>query len=179
MNATLSTRQLRLVGLLVLVVVCAGAYWVLVRKHAAATPTTASSTPAATRPTQTTATTTTPAPSRPHQAVTPAAAAVRGLPVPVARALQRHRVVVVSLSAPGAGLDQLASAEAQAGANAAGAGFVNLDVYRQRQGSPILHAVGLVDTPAVLVVERRGIYAEFKGFVDRQVVEQAVVDARG
>jgi hypothetical protein len=177
MNATLSTRQLRLVGLLVLVVVCAGAYWVLVRHRAA--PTTASSTPAATQPAQTTATTTTPVPSRPHHALTPAAAAVRGLPTPVVRALRTHRVVVVSLSAPQASLDQLASAEAQAGAAAAGAGFVNLDVLRQRQGSPVLHAVGLVDTPAVLVVERRGIYAEFKGFVDRQVVEQAVVDARG
>ena len=38
---------------------------------------------------------------------------------------------------------------------------------------------GLVDTPAVLVVtRRRAVTAELKGFVDRNVVAQAISDAR-
>jgi hypothetical protein len=56
---------------------------------------------------------------------------------------------------------------------------VNLDVNNQRPGIAILHKLGIVDTPAVLVVKRRGgVYSDFKGFVDRDVVAQAVADAR-
>ena len=59
------------------------------------------------------------------------------------------------------------------------AGFINLDVFHQRPGTAILHKLGIVDTPAVLVVKRPyRIESEFKGFTDRDVVEQAVADAR-
>jgi hypothetical protein len=60
-----------------------------------------------------------------------------------------------------------------------GAGFVNLDVFHQRPGTAILRKLGVLNTPAVLVVKRPGlVYSEFKGFVDRDVVAQAVADAR-
>lgn len=178
MNATLSTRQLRLVILLGLVIVLAGAWYALGYKSG--TPSTsASSTPAVT-----TAPTTTPAPSKANaQSSTPAKPAkidTHGLPLAVARALQKHRIVVVSLYSPSAAVDALASAESQAGAAAAGAGFVKLDVFHQQQGVSILRKFGVLDTPAVFVVKRPSeIYAEFKGFVDRNVVEQAIADARG
>jgi hypothetical protein len=177
MNETLSTRQLRLVALLGLVVVAAGAYWLLVGRKTSS-PSTASSTPVATTPASTT---TTPAPTKPHaQTSTPTRIATHGLPLVVARALQKHAVVVVSLDSPGASVDQLVTAEAQAGARASRVGFVELNVFRQRQGAPILHKLGVVDTPAVLVVKRPNlVYAEFPGYVDRTVVEQAVADARG
>jgi hypothetical protein len=177
MNATLTTRQLRLVGLLALVVVCAGGYWVLVAKHKATTqPTTASSTPHSTTPA-----TTTPAPSTSHShTATPTKLATHGLPVPVAQALQTHSVVVVSLFSPHSDLDLIAAGEAKAGALAMGAGFVKLDVFHQRPGTAILRKLGVVDTPAVLVVKRPNlVYSDFKGFTDRDVVEQAVADARG
>jgi hypothetical protein len=176
MNETLSTRQLRLVALLGLVVVCAGGYWLLVGRNSSS-PSTASSTPLATTPASTT---TTPAPTKPHaNPSAPARIATHGLPPVVARALHKHAVVVVSLDSPSAGLDKLASAEAQAGASASKVGFVKLNVLRQRQGVPILRKLGVVDTPAVLVFKRPNlVYAEFKGFVDRTVVEQAVADAR-
>jgi len=178
MNATLSTRQLRLVGLLVLVVVAGGAY--LVTKHKSSTPTTASSTPAITTPAHTTPAQTTPAPSKTHTpTATPTTLNTHGLPVAVARALRKHSVVVVSLSSPGAAVDQLAAAEARAGAMAMGAGFVNINVNRQRPGTAILRKLGVLNTPAVLVVKKpKNVYSEFKGFVDRDVVEQAVADAR-
>jgi len=167
--ATLSTRQLRLAGLFVLVVVTAGAYLV-VTKHKTSSPSTASSTPAVT----------TPAPSKAHShTATPVKLETHGLPVSVARALRKHSVVVVSLSSPGAAVDKLAAAEARAGAIEMGAGFVVLDVYHQRPGTAILRTVGVVNTPAVLVVKRpSSVYSEFPGFVDRDVVEQAVADAR-
>jgi hypothetical protein len=176
MNATLSTRQFRLVILLVLVVVAAGGFMV-VSKHKAATQPSTATTPVST-PAQTT-----PAPSKaPTHAVTPAPAKLNthGLPVKVALALRKHPVVVVSLSSPHSGVDQIASAEAQAGANEMGAGYVNLNVNRQRPGTAALRKLGVFNTPAVLVVKRPGlVYSEFKGsFVDRDVVAQAVADAR-
>jgi hypothetical protein len=174
MNATLSTRQLRLVGLLVLVVVAAGGYFVT--KHKSSTPTTASSTPASTTPAQTT-----PSQSKGHtRSVTPPAKFdTHGLPLAIAQALRKHSVVVVALAAPGAAVDQMAAAEAHAGAMEMGAGFVKLDVYHQRPGIDILRKIGVVNTPALLVVKKPDlIYSEFRGFVDRDVVEQAVADAR-
>jgi hypothetical protein len=173
MNATLSTRQLRLVVLLVLFVVLAGGY--LAVTHKSTQTSTAHTTPAVTTPAHTT-----PAPSKAHtQPAAPAKLETHGLPVQVALALRKHSIVVVSLSSPGAGVDQMAAAEAKAAAAATHSGFVNLDIRRQRPGIAILHKLGIVDTPAVLVVKRRGgVYSEFNGFVDRDVVAQAVADAR-
>ncbi len=174
MNETLTTRQLRLFALLLGVVILAGGYWMVVRKHSSS-PTTASSTPVSTTPTSTT-----PSKTHTHTATPPAKKfATHGMPVAVARALQKHSVVVVSLSSPRSDLDKLASAEARAGAAASDAGYVSINVFHQRAGIPLLHKLGLVDTPAVLVVtRRRAVTAELKGFVDRNVVAQAISDAR-
>lgn len=173
MNETLTTRQLRLVALLLGVVVIAGGYWFVVAKHKTSAPST-SSTPASTTPT-----TSTPSKTHTHTATPSTKLATRGMPVAVARALRKHSVVVVSLISPNAGLDKLASAEAKAGAASGHAGFVAVDVFHQRAGIALLHKIGIVDTPAVLVVtRRRSITAELRGFVDRNVVAQAVTDAR-
>ena len=175
MNQSLTTSQLRLVALLLGVVVLAGGYWLVVAKHKSSSPSTASSTPVSTTPT-----TSTPSKTHTHTAAPPASKlATHGFPVAVARALKKHSVVVVSLFSPGADLDKMASREAKAGAAASGAGFLAIDVFHQRVGIPLLHKLGVVDTPAVLVVtRRRAITSELKGFVDRNVVAQAVTDAR-
>jgi predicted homoserine dehydrogenase-like protein len=173
MNATLSTRQIRLVALLVLGVVAIGGYLAIGRHKS--TPTTVDSTPAVTTPAQTT-----PAPSTPHaHSATPVKLATHGLPVPVARALRKHAVVVVSLATPRGEADAFANEEAQAGADQMGAGYVKLDVFDQRPGVAILRKLGIVDTPATLVVRRPGVvFGKFPGFVDRDVIAQAVADAR-
>ena len=150
MNATLNTSQLRLVVLLVLVVVLGGGYYAVAHKSTTQT-STARTTPAVTAPAHDD--------SDPEQGAHAAghagqAPATHGLPVTVALALRKHSVVVVALSSSGAGLDKMAAAEAKAGAIATRAGFVNLDVLKQRQGTAILHKLGVVDTPAVLVVKR-------------------------
>jgi hypothetical protein len=173
MNATLTTRQIRLVALLVLVVVAGGGFLVAT-KHKSSTQTartTASSTPAVTTPAQTT-----PAPSKAHQHA--AVLHTHGLPLSVARALRNHSVVVVSLTTPRGEDDQFTRAEAQAGAREMKVGYVGIDVFHQRSGTAILRKLGVVDTPEVLVVRRPGaITSQFKGFVDRDVVAQAVADA--
>jgi hypothetical protein len=179
MNATLSTRQLRLVVLLGLVVLCAGAFMVVTR-HKSTSPTTASSTPSVTTPARTK---TTPAPSKAHtRAATPSVTRVamqHGMPIPVARALAKNRVVVVALYAPHSDVDQVATSEAKAGAQLANAGFVAIDAYLQRPGTAALRKLGVVNTPVVLVVRRPYlISSEFHGFADSGVVEQAVADAR-
>jgi hypothetical protein len=178
MNATLSTRQLRLVVLLGLVVVLAGGY--LAVTHKSSTSNTTSSTPAVTTPAVSTPATTTPTPTKPHShTVTPAKLNTHGLPVPVARALQKHSVVVVALYMPSSVVDTTTGAEALAGAKAAGAGFVAVNVLHQRSGVALLRKLGVVNTPVVLVVKRPArILSEFKGLVDRDVVAQAVTDAR-
>jgi len=176
MNATLSTRQIRLVALLVLVVVAGGGY-VVMTKHKSTTPT---QTTASSTPTRTTHATTTPTPSKAH--THPATAAklhTHGLPVQIARALQKHSVVVVAVTTPQGDDQALTRAEAQAGAANASAGYVILDVFHQRPGTALLHKLGVVDTPEILVVRRPGtITSQFRGFVDRDVVAQAVADAR-
>ena len=175
MNATLSTRQIRLVALLVLVVVAGGGFLV-VTKHKSTTQTTASTTPA-----RTTQATTTPTPSKTHtHPVTPAKLQTHGLPV---SCRPRAAEAFASSSSPSplrSGADETFTRnEAQAGAAKAGVGYVAIDVFHQRPGTAILRKLGVVDTPEILVVKRPGnITSQFKGFVDRDVVAQAVADAR-
>lgn len=170
MNATLSTRQLRLVVLAVVGVVAVGGFLV-VSKHKS-TSTTASSTPSLTTPAQTTHAVTTPAPSTTHKLNT------HGLPPQVARALQKHSVVVVTLTTPRGQDDVVVRAEAQAGAAEMHAGFVAIDVFHQKPGTQMLRKLGVVDTPVTLVIKRpANIVSQFPGLVDRDVVAQAVENA--
>jgi hypothetical protein len=175
MNTTLSTQQIRLVALVALLAMCGLGYWVVVPRHSSTTTesparTTAAPTRPTTKPTVT--------PTKP--ATLPVKLATHGLPLKVAKALQKHRVVVVALYTPGSKLDEMAEAESQAGAKAEGAGFVQLDVFRQKEGNPILRKLGVIDTPAVLVVSRPAhVYAKLPGVTDRKIVAQAVADARG
>lgn len=180
MNTTLSTQQIRLVALVGLVAVAALGFWLVVPRNQDATTQSPSTTAAPTSHTPTTAAPTKPAVKPVHPVARPAKLVTHGLPVPVARALQKHRVVVVALYTPGSKLDELTRAESRAGAKAQHAGFVPLDVFRQKNGNPILHKLGVVDTPAVLVVSRpANVYAKLPGVPDRLIVEQAVADARG
>ena len=59
------------------------------------------------------------------------------------------------------------------------AGFVGINVFHQRSGTAVLRKLGIFNTPAVLVVHRPyRVDSEFKDFVDRDVVAQAVAEAR-
>jgi hypothetical protein len=109
---------------------------------------------------------------------TKAVALLPGLPPEVAAALRRHELVVVSLYDPQARVDRISLAEASAGAEVAHAGFVPLNVLRQRQAGPLMRQLGVLPDPSVLVYRRPGkLVARFDGFADRDTVAQAVVNA--
>lgn len=174
MNATLSTRQLRVVVILGMFVLVVGGYLVVARAHSNNSTAPATSTPATSTPAQTTST-----PSTTHTHTAAPTARTHGLPNSVLRALDSRSVVVVSLTTPRGADEQIASAEAKAGAAEAKAGYVAIDVFHQRPGTTILRKIGVVDTPATLVIKRSGaIVSDFPGFVDRDVIAQAVADAR-
>jgi hypothetical protein len=128
----------------------------------------------------------------------PLFAAPNGLPFAVARALQKHPVVVVALyqasreataaqrrravagtsAAAAVGIDQLALGEAAAGAKDAHAGFVGVDVLSQREASPLAALLGPLADPTVLVYARPAtLTVQIPGFADRATVAQAAVDA--
>jgi hypothetical protein len=101
-----------------------------------------------------------------------------GLPPAVARALLDHRVVVVSLYSPRAKVDGVALAEARAGAEAADAGFVRVNVLRQREIAALNTKIGVTYDPAVLVFRRPyELFVRLNGFADKETVAQAATDA--
>ena len=101
-----------------------------------------------------------------------------GFPVAVDRALREHAVVVVSLVLPGARVDELAAAEAAAGAKLGGAGFLALNVLNEGVARALLTKLATAADPSVLVLKRSGEVAlELNGFVDRETVAQAAVNA--
>jgi hypothetical protein len=101
-----------------------------------------------------------------------------GLPSVLAAALASHRVVVLSLYAPGVELDDTALLEARAGAAAAGAGFVALDVLNERQSKPLTKKLGVLEDPSVLIFRRPDeVVISFSGFADKQTVAQAARNA--
>jgi hypothetical protein len=188
MNTTLSTQQVRLAAAVGLLAVAVLAWWVLVARQHSDSTAPAVAVPAHAMPTHHAKPVQQPSAARHARPsshatkshVAPVKIARHGLPLKVAEALTHHRVVVVSLAIPGVALDQLAANESEAAAKASNVGFVELDVVKQREGGPVLAKLGVIDTPAVLVVRRHGssVVARFRGFVDRDTVEQAVADAR-
>ena len=116
------------------------------------------------------------APSSPESeaAVDPATS----LPGPVAKALQTHEVVVLSLVSPGSAVDQLAAAEASAGAKRAGVGFVKITVADRKDLTRLTAELQVRHTPSVLVFTRPDrLFVQVKGFADRDTVAQAATNA--
>jgi hypothetical protein len=132
-------------------------------------------------------------PSKPVKA-TPVAAkkkrsapsVIDGMPGSLALALRRNTVVVVSLYAPKASVDQVALEEARQGASRAGAGFVALNVADERVAAPLTSlltggataADRVLDDPAVLVFQApRTLFVRLNGYNDRETVAQAAANA--
>jgi len=184
MNRTLSTQQVRLLIVALGVLAVAVLAWAVLARQTSNSTTPPAVAPMPTHHASTSTNVTKTHATKTHTTTKHHAATVKiarhGLPMKVALALREHRVVVVALSMPGVALDELAQRESEAGAKATSAGFVSLNVVKQREGGPLLTKLGVEDTPAVLVVRRRGssVFAKLQGFVDRETVEQAVADAR-
>jgi hypothetical protein len=111
----------------------------------------------------------------PRKPAAEVAALAAGLPVPVARALGRSRVVVVELSNPTSELDAIAFAEARAGAALAGVAFVPLNVLSQADVGALTEQFGQpLPDPGLFVYTRPAKLAlRIDGFVDKETVAQA------
>jgi hypothetical protein len=101
-----------------------------------------------------------------------------GLPRPLAQALVRHAVVVVSLYNPEGKVDRISLAEAKAGAERAGVGFVALNVLDKRHSEALTRKLGVLPAPAFFLYQRPGdLVMRVDGFADRDVVAQSAVSA--
>ena len=120
--------------------------------------------------------TTTPAPQKPKPTVT--FRTRTGLPLPIERLLGRHRVVVVAVYLPGAGVDAVVRKEAQAAARMTGAGYVSLSALSERLARPLVAKPGVLPDPAVVLVKRRGVIAAIWSVTDRETIAQAVLQAK-
>jgi hypothetical protein len=113
------------------------------------------------------------------KAAAPAVQLDSGLPKPLAAALRRSPVAVVSLYAPDSKVAGIARLEAAAGAVAGGAPYVGVDVHRQAQVAPFTGLLGVMSDPTVLVFQRPGkVFVRLDGYVDRDTIAQAVMNAK-
>jgi hypothetical protein len=115
------------------------------------------------------------APRRPPAMV---AALKAGLPMPIAKALGEHPVVVVSLYNPYSQVDGISFAEARAGAQLAGVGFAPLNVLSRAHVGKLTEQLGLLPNPGILIYVRpAALAARFTGFTDKETVAQAAQNA--
>lgn len=120
----------------------------------------------------------TPAPkAKPKPVVNPVVPPT-GFPVVVDKALRKNAIVVVSLTIPGARVDELGAAEAESGARLSGAGFLALNVLNESVARAVLAKLGGSVNASVLVLKRSGEVAlALSGFADRETIAQAVANA--
>jgi hypothetical protein len=101
-----------------------------------------------------------------------------GTPRTIASVLRRHRVAVVLLYDPQSKVDSLSLGEAQLGAGRANAGFLRVNILKQRQAAPFAEAYGVLQAPTVLFFARPGkLVQKLVGFADQDTVAQAAVNA--
>jgi thiol:disulfide interchange protein len=92
--------------------------------------------------------------------------------------LRKHSVVVVLFYAPGDDYDTIQARETRAGALAAKAGFLALNVTKNRQVAALAAEYDVREAPATLVFTRGPRVAyRVAGYMDRQAVAQAAADA--
>jgi hypothetical protein len=102
-----------------------------------------------------------------------------GLPAPMKHALRYSNVVVAAVYLPGSARDAQTLREARAGARDAHAGFVALNVGKERIAAALAPKLDPVADPAVLVFERPGtVVTQLDGYADRTTVAQAAANAR-
>jgi len=114
-----------------------------------------------------------------HARKSPAPAkATGGTPTTIASVLRHHRVAVVLLYDPHAKVDSLSVGEAQLGAGRAHAGFLRVDVSKQKQIEAFAKTYGILPVPTVLFFARPGkLVQKLVGFADQETVAQAALNA--
>lgn len=116
--------------------------------------------------------------AKPTPAATPRPRVASGFPARVDHALRYSRVVVVSVSIPGAGVDAVVRKEARAAAKASRAAFVPLSASNERAVSALVAKTGVLPDPAVVIVKRPGVAVATFSVTDAGTIAQAVAQAR-
>jgi hypothetical protein len=131
------------------------------------------------------ATTTTPAkttPAKPAKPKQPVVTAGAGLPAPVARALNRGKVVVLFFYEPPASDDQATRAavravRAGAGGSASRVSLFQDVVARISDYRRVVGSLGISQSPALVVIDKNRKAELLQGYVDSGTIEQTVRDA--
>jgi thiol:disulfide interchange protein len=99
-------------------------------------------------------------------------------PTTIASVLRHHRVAVVVLYDPESKIDAFSVGEAQLGANRANAGFLRVNVLKNRQVEAFAKTYGILQVPTVLFFARPGkLVQKLVGFADQDTVAQAALNA--
>jgi hypothetical protein len=107
-----------------------------------------------------------------------ASLAIQPAPLLIAAQLKRYGKVVVLFYEPGASYDAIQTREARAGALAAHAGFVSVNVSKNREVGQLASQYNVLESPTVLIFTRGyTLKARIEGFYDRTAVVQAVKNA--
>ena len=101
-----------------------------------------------------------------------------GFPTRIDHALRYRRVVVVSVSIPGAAVDAIVRREARTAARSSRAGFVAVSALNERAVSSLVAKAGVIPEPAVLIVRRPGTIEATFSVTDAETISQAVAQAR-
>lgn len=92
--------------------------------------------------------------------------------------LDQYGKVVVLFYEPGASYDAIQTREARAGALLAHAGFVSVNVSKNREVGQLASQYNVLESPTVLIFTRgHNLKARIEGFYDRTAIVQAVKNA--
>ena len=104
--------------------------------------------------------------------------AIQQAPLLINSQLQRYGKVVVLFYEPGATYDAIQTREARAGALLAHAGFVSVNVSKNREAGQLASQYNVLESPTVLIFTRgHSLKARIEGFYDRTAIVQAVKNA--
>ena len=107
-----------------------------------------------------------------------ASVAIQPAPLLIAAQLKRYGKVVVLFYEPGANYDAIQTREARAGALAAHAGFVSVNVSKNREVGQLASQYNVLESPTVLIITRGyNLKTRIEGFYDRTAIVQAVKNA--
>jgi len=104
--------------------------------------------------------------------------AIQQAPLLINSQLRRYGKVVVLFYEPGADYDAIQTREARAGALLAHAGFVSVNVSKNREAGQLASQYNVLQSPTVLIFTRgHTLKGRLKGFYDRTSIVQAVKSA--
>jgi hypothetical protein len=140
---------------------------------ASSTGTTATTTTSASTSTSTSSTTT----KKPAEQAPPAVQPGQGLPADVSRALNRHQVVVLFFWEPAGADDQATRAAVRAVRSVPTARLFSDTVAHISNYRRVIGGLGISQTPAMVVIDRKRNARLFEGFLDAGTIKQSVRDA--